>query len=727
MKAIEEYELAAAEFPDDVTARSGLAFAFYQAGRLREALREYRRLCELRPDDPTPMAKLGEVLEKLGRTSDAAEVWTTCAGLCARQNDGRRSLEAWKNAVRLEPRSKAARLGLAAAYSSASMAAEAAKEQLEAARLFYDQGDVTRALRHCQRALELDSQNRGAQALLERLASGSGVPLAFPMQGGAAAELGPVSEAVRGALAALADDLLAEGGLPVSSVDSGAERPSAASNKTDSSRVGPLLAKAIDLHARGLKEEALGYYEKVLHAGLGRVEILLGMGVLCQELSRWEEASKYLQGTLQSPEYSLAGHLALGQCYWAMGQPKVALDHFLEALAAIDVATLGDEHAEEVRRAYERLAATGLSWGDARGSEQVVDSLLSLLVGSGWRDRLEEARRRLRLVAEEGSLGTLPEVLHIPGGDDVVECMVTSREFLSRGMPFSAVEECYRAIRLAPTYLPLHLWLAQVFAEQGKADEAVSKYMAIAEAYLCKEDPARAIEVYGKALAAAPMAISVREKLIDLLIAQGEIDRALEEYLVLAESYYRLARVDSALSKYEEALAASERTKAPAAWRARILHRVADLQMQRVRWNEAAALYEEIASLFPDDEEARCRLVEVRYRLGQEKQSLEELDDLIVECGKRNDYEGLIKTLRELVASHPQDLPIRTRLSSIYVELGMKAEAIAELDVIGELQLEAGRKKEAVRTLQTIISLEPDEKDGYTQLLRELEQGVEKG
>jgi hypothetical protein len=50
----------------------------------------------------------------------------------------------------------------------------------------------------------------------------------------------------------------------------------------------------------------------------------------------------------------------------------------------------------------------------------------------------------------------------------------------------------------------------------------------------------------------------------------------------------------------------------------------------------------------------------------------------------------------------------------------MKQEAIGELDTLGELQLEVGRRRDAVETLRTIISLEPKEKEGYTQLLREL-------
>jgi predicted Zn-dependent protease len=96
------------------------------------------------------------------------------------------------------------------------------------------------------------------------------------------------------------------------------------------------------------------------------------------------------------------------------------------------------------------------------------------------------------------------------------------------------------------------------------------------------------------------------------------------------------------------------------------------------------------------------------------------VDEFIVHYGKRNEFRKIVGTLKELVTSNPQDVCLRSRLSRIYIELGMKEEAIAELDTLGELQLEAGCRREAMETLRAIISLEPDEKAGYTQLLREL-------
>jgi tetratricopeptide (TPR) repeat protein len=77
MKAIEQYEAAIAEFPDDVSVRSGLAFAYYRGERLKEALREYRRVRDANPEDPVARTKIAQILEELGRGADAARATRT--------------------------------------------------------------------------------------------------------------------------------------------------------------------------------------------------------------------------------------------------------------------------------------------------------------------------------------------------------------------------------------------------------------------------------------------------------------------------------------------------------------------------------------------------------------------------------------------------------------------------------------------------------------------------
>lgn len=724
MEAIEQYELALAEFPDDPTARGGLAFAYLKGQRLREALREYRKVSELRAGDPSPVGKIAEILEQLGRRTDAVEAWMGVAELLVHQKDLTRAIEAWRQAVRLQPGNREAHRKLAEGYSFKSDTAAAVGEYLSLARLCNEAGETAQATEHCQAALSLDGRNREARALLGHLASDGelgNVDLSLVLRTG---QLGPIGEAVQRALTSLAEAVLDETGLIEL-----AEPEVAEGTRTDSPRTGELeactaLGRAIDCHSRGIVEDALGYYQQSFDMGVRRVAVVFNLGLLYQEASRFEEAIDLLERSLDVSEYCLASHLALGECYWAQGRVDQALDHFLEALRIVDLETIGQDRADDIAELYEDYAEGYEIRGGGQPSERFVDALTDFFSQDDWKRRLMEVRQKLDSLGEDGVTLILPDFLEVPGGDQVLELIAASGKYLGADMPFTALEECYRAIEKAPTYLPLHLRLAEIFARQGKVEEAVSKYAAVAESYLMRHRPHKAIEVYRRTLRAAPMSTSIREKFIDLLTDHGQVDLALEEYLALGESYYRLARVDEALAKYEEALSLVSRSAAPNEWQIRILHRMADLDVQRVQWKRAAATYEKIKALSPDDEEANLSLVELRYKLGQEDVAMSELDRLIVRYGKEERLQGLIGTLRDLVDSRPQDIPLRSRLSRIYIEVGMKEEGIAELDTLGELQLEAGRKRDALETLRTIVSLEPEEKEGYMQLLSELSESL---
>lgn len=723
MKAIDQYELAAAEFPDDVTARSGLGFAYLQVERLREALREYRKLCELRPGDPSPVARTAEILERLGRLTDGALSYMALADLYMQEKDVRRAIDAWREAVRLQPASKEAHERLAEACEFSADTPGAAREYLTLARLCHEDGDRAQAVKHCKKVLSLDRRNTMAHALLEQVSVGLDMPVIEPSLFVHSEEPGPVHTAMQAALASLAQAILGDEDLLLDSAGSGAPGPK---GEDASARrkmgINSVLGKAVDAHSQGMTQEAVTYYEKVVQMGVARVEVLFNLGVLYKEALRFSEAIDLLERCLEVPEYALASHFGVGQCHWAEGRIRDALGHFLEALKMVDLDAMGRERAADIAPMYEDMVRNYRDGSGRRKSEVLVNSIVDFFSDPDWKHKVSEARRKLDSQAEDALPTTLAEFLEVACAEEVLAVMARSQEYLQNDMPFTALEECYRAVEMAPTYLPLHLRLAEIFAHQGKVEEAVSKYAVVADAYLMRDSPHKAMAVCGRALQTAPMTISIREKLIGLLIEHDRTDDALREHLALGDSYYRLARIDMALEKYEEALLLVGRSSTPRDWRVRILHRMADLLIQRVQWKDAVSIYEKIRQLAPADEEARLRLVELRYKLGQEHVALRELDSLIVHFGKKKEFRKIIGTLRELVDSNPQDIPLRSRLGGVYMEAGKKQEAIGELDTLGELQLEAGRKSEAVETLRTIISLDPEEKEGYTQLLRELDR-----
>ena len=85
--------------------------------------------------------------------------------------------------------------------------------------------------------------------------------------------------------------------------------------------------------------------------------------------------------------------------------------------------------------------------------------------------------------------------------------------------------------------------------------------------------------------------------MIGLLISHGEIDQALDHYLILADSYYHLAQIDRAREVYQEALKLAPRGAPEKRWQVRILHKIGDIDMQRVDWKRAIEAYEQIREI----------------------------------------------------------------------------------------------------------------------------------
>ena len=77
--------------------------------------------------------------------------------------------------------------------------------------------------------------------------------------------------------------------------------------------------------------------------------------------------------------------------------------------------------------------------------------------------------------------------------------------------------------------------------------------------------------------------------------------------------------------------------------------------------------------------------------------------------------------LEEMLGNRPDDTALVTRLARLYQEQGRKANAIAQYDRLGELYLNAGENAEAVRTIQTLLALGPDNVADYQQLLAQLQ------
>jgi tetratricopeptide (TPR) repeat protein len=211
-----------------------------------------------------------------------------------------------------------------------------------------------------------------------------------------------------------------------------------------------------------------------------------------------------------------------------------------------------------------------------------------------------------------------------------------------------------------------------------------------------------------------------RNKLIQRLTEQGQIDQAIHEYIKLADVHYRLARLKEARSTYESALRLAQQTNADTSWSTRILKHMADIDLQRLDWRQALRVYEQLRTLAPDDEDTRMRLIDINVRLGQESQGVVELDNFLSYLIGKAMEDQVLAFLEKLVGENENMIFARKRLAEFFQQNSQVEKAIAQWDKVAELLIAKGNKEEAKEAIRAILVLKPPNAEQYRVALQKL-------
>ncbi len=730
--AIEAYKHALMEFPQDLPATVGLGGVFVELKQPQVALKVFERAVQLAPEDTDALHHLADVQERLGRLEDAAATHARVGQVFARQGKLEEAADAWTQSSRLASNQVQVYLRLAGVLEELGRSEQAAAEYAIVASVVHRQGNKDLAFEYCQEALRLDPGNSKAQAMIKSLQGDRRQP--------AAAGLGfwdePVSTPVREkptgedifSLESLAEEE-ADGRTPAERAQRRALQELADMLFEVGEEDGPdlttvaVIGQGIDQQTRGLLDDAIHSYLKALKSGLTRMAISFNLGMIYYERMRYDEAIEAFRRSMRDEDYALGSHYALGLTYQKAGKTDRCLEHFVEVVKAVDLETIQPEQAQKLNAIYQQLSDSYIAKGNTEPANIFIRTVMEFFSKLNWQQKAYEARRLMDSLSGGSELMALGEYLETPETEVIVTAMALTGEYMRRNMLRTAAEECFRAIQKVPSYLPLHVRLADIFLQQEHTPEAITKYLAVAEVYQMRGEPEQTIDIYQKVLQLAQMDVKVRTKLIDLLIMRGEADQALEQYLVLADVHYQLAQVDQALEKYLEALRLAPSSTKENSWKVGILHRMGDIYNQRVDWAQAAAAYESIVSVAPHDERAQLALVDLYFKQGQSSKALQALDTLLGIYRKAGKERKILDSLREIVQTRPEEMGLRARLAATYAQQGMAKQAIAEYDALGEMQLEAGLREEAAQTIQTIINLGPDDIEGYRRLFSQIKGG----
>jgi tetratricopeptide (TPR) repeat protein len=742
-KAVASYRAALQEIPDQPKALNNLGLALHQLSRFDEALQIYKRVAQLSSADPVPMERIAQLSERLGDLKGAVDAAMRAADLYINQREVEKAIENWVRVTTLNPDHIMAHSRLALIHEKVGHVKPAVIEYLAVASLLQRAGNMDKTAELINKAMTLmpdSAEVKQAQALIRsgqllpkpvRQKGGTGPirmsqvkELDFPKQP-VSSGLDPVAEARKKALTRLAEALFeyndespaAQERRGLQALMKGTGQLSL--QQAEQTKVVMHLGQAIDSQTKNQDLQAAEELEKALEAGFKHPSLYFDLGLLRFKSDRLETALRNLQHAVKHADFALASRLLLGQVLVKMARYNEASVEYLEALKLADSYVVPANLSDEIRQLYEPIIEAQFIQKNESALKILCDNIHKMLLRPDWRETLIKAREQLP--KSEGDVPLpLAEIVIQAQSSQVLENINQIHVLARSGRLRSAMDAAFEALTYAPQYLPLHTLMGDLLVQERRTPEAIAKFTTVAQAYSVRGEPNQATKLLRRVIELAPMDLAARSRLIEQLVARGQVNDAINEYLDLADIYYRLAELDMARKTYTTALRLVQQANADRSWNVHILQRMADIDMQRLDWKQAMRIFEQIRTLRPEDQTVRKSLIELNFRMAHPTQALAELENYLTYLEGNRKSKDAIPFLEDLLVEHGDQPALRRSLAALYQQTNCIEDAIAQLDAVGESLLNAGDRDGAAAAINQILMMNPPNADAYRKLLAQV-------
>jgi tetratricopeptide (TPR) repeat protein len=748
-KACSFYRVALAEFPDNASALTSLALALFELQNYQEALNYYQQAAKISPTDPMPMQKVAEIQEHLGNMKSASAAYMSVADLYARSREVEKAIQNWTRVTALDPQYLQAHTRLALVYERLGRTTEAMVEFISIASLLQSKGNIQTAIQTVKHALEVVPNSKEANLALTLLQSGKPLPTpsrprisptpssnqagkTSTSEGETRARIDPIQDARQKALTMLAEILFEQEETQALQPRKGLSnivKGMMAGNQDqyDQDKIIKHLSQAIDLQSQGEEKSAVSELELALEAGLESSAAYFILGFMQSKVDQLDKAVINLNKSIQHELFSFGAHLLLGLTLYKMDSFKDSSIDYLQALRIADAESVAADQSEELRALYEPLIETFAQESDEKLQKRICENISKLLIRPDWREQIRLARQQLPAQNNGATPIPLAEMLTEATSSQLVESLAKVNQLARINKLPSAMEEAFYALKYAPTYLPLHICIGDLLAQEGRIPEAVQKYSIIARCYNVRGETNQAINLLKRVIELNPIDMEAHEEMINLLVTRGMAQEATQEYIKLAESYYNLADLTLARKTYTQAFRYAQQSNVERDDKVKILQRLADIDMQSLDWRNAIKVFEQVRNLNPDDEKARNMLFDLNMRLGQANQAMAEMDNYLNHLITSHRTTEALEYINNKIHENQSQPTLYRRLAEIYRLLGRNEEAISQLETAKELFVQAGNNKAAIDALRTILALNPPDANMYQRMLVELEAQATNG
>jgi tetratricopeptide (TPR) repeat protein len=542
---------------------------------------------------------------------------------------------------------------------------------------------------------------------------------------------------------------------------------------------------ALEVVRRKAPQDIVGMVKMAeVQAGLGKVDeagaayatlaaAYASAGMPARALGAWQQMANLL------PE-SPAAHVRLGQALSESGKPQEASNAYLtaarlyrkvgnfpEAVETLERAILNDAtngEASSLLNALRGVEAPGQKVGGPSPSQVVAHESQARLARDVFVERPAETpgvRPQAGRGDRTGAAGDGKAGPPVARQQRVETLIGQALELQSRG-DVNAALSAYEQVVAAGVRRPeVEYNLGLLYQQAGRYEEAIEhltltaklpdyamgSHFAIAQCFKSRGDNESAMEHLLAAASAVNMASVEREQADDIIAlyrgladgykVKGQSEKAVATVTGLIEALRtkgwedKLPTVNAALEGLQLA-----RTEPQAAGSVIEADAVADVPEWKVVAQKLAA-YEgylqeqhyvaaieechDIINLAPGYLPIHYRLGAVYLAQGRIEQAVDKYLMLSTLHVVRNELPQAVEACRLAAQAAPREPGPRAQLAQLLVRTGHADQALEELDVLGDLQLQRGQREEAKATIRRIISMEPPDIEGYQNLLNQLE------
>ncbi len=740
------YQQAIEIDPENFKAISNIGLAYFEMRDFAASLKSYIAAVAINSDDPAPYEKMFLIYQEIGQPAEAVKAALKAAESHLKNEDIQKAIENWKRVVELDIQNIKAHARLAMVYQRLGKKKLAVSEYINSASLLQLTGNTEKAAEAIERALQFSPENIIALRAKEILHQGRQLPLPEPIIKEPEEDLvidapqleppkpeeqkeykNPIAEAVDRAMIVLAEALFEEAVFGKGeNLDQDRDLDSALSwnidgetDLTDDSLLKLHVSQAIEHYSSGNEKEASDNIKSAIDDGYNNPAAYFFLGYLYINLGRMESASRSLVKSVSHSEFALGSRLLLASYYSSIDNWVEASKEYVEALRIADTSLVEEENVEDLIHLYEVMMDDLEAQEGDEAYIEMSKHIEGMLLRTDWRDILTDMRGKG--MGEDGILLPKMDGLLDDRRTQILGIHRNILDLAENGHYGAAMEKAFFALRNAPTFLPLHVTIGDILMEQNIISGAVTKYLAVADVYTVQGKTERALSMLRKVIELQPMNIEIRQRYIDLLEEYGKKEEAIKEYINIADVFYPLAELDSARSAYSKALVLAKTLPGDTSWRIKLHQRLADIDIQRLDWDSALLTYLEISEILPQNQKTSITIVDLNYRLGNKSAADKEIDRFTKQFDPESQLDSIKEYLEQLKEEKPDEDYIVRQLVSVYKHLGLIDQAISELDGLGDMLLEAGRKQEAIQVIQDIISLSPSNIEGYQKLLEQLQ------